>query len=96
MMKRIKLIYCDVDNINLLLLHQKLERLCSSIYQIQKELILVTYNGTSKDLYDKLEEILKTKQTLILDIDASDGSYWGYMKKDLWQWFESNTNASER
>lgn len=92
MMKKIKVIYCDVDDTNNLLLHQKLALLCPSIYQIQKGLMLVTYNGTAKELYDELADILKTKRTLILDVDASNSSYWGYMKKDLWKWFESNMN----
>lgn len=71
----------DVDNV---IFDKRIEALTVSYYRIDKRSLMVNYHGTAKDLYDNLEELIKEKYILIMDVTHPD--YYGYHKSALWDW----------
>lgn len=89
-MKKIKIIYFDSVGIDSITFEGRLRSLCLSIYIIKDGLILASYNGSSKDLFDQLFPSESLGNVLIIDLDVSSNSYWGFMSKDLWTWLNEN------
>ncbi len=89
-MKNIKIIYFDSVALDSATLESQLSHLCLSLYVIKDGLLLVNFNGSSKDLFSQLFPNENVNNVLIADLDATIGSYWGFMNKSLWTWLNDN------
>lgn len=89
-MTNIKMIYFDSVAIDSVTFESRLSKLCISLYVIKEGIVIVNYNGSSKDLFDQLFPDSATNNVLIVDLDGSSGSYWGFMNKELWTWLSNN------
>lgn len=89
-MNNLKLLYYDSNAINVISFENLISEQSISIYSIKPGLLLVNYNGTSKQLFDAIGPYTDNKNVMILDLDPGDNSYWGYMSKDLWSWILEN------
>ena len=89
-MKNIKLIYFDAVGIPHETMVARLKSICSSLYIISDGLIVAEYEGSSKELYNSIMPEDNKNHVLICDIDIANGTYWGFMGKDLWQWLEKS------
>ena len=85
-MTNIKMIYFDSVAIDSVTFESRLSKLCISLYVIKEGIVIVNYNGSSKELFYQLFPNSATNNILIVDIDAASGSYWGFMNKELWTW----------
>lgn len=89
-MNTIKVIYYDWEDSNARNLEVLLEKKCASIYKIKSGLYLVYFDGTCKDLYNAIVDTSDSTHVLILDIDNSKESYWGYMETSVWEWLKEH------
>lgn len=89
-MSTLKIIYFDSIGIEPLSFENKLRNLCSSIYTIKEGLIIVNYKDTAHNLFNQIVASDNRYNILIVDLDTSSDSYWGFMSKDLWKWFQEN------
>ena len=71
----------DVDNV---IFDKKIEALSTSYYRIDKRSLMVNYQGSAKDLYNNLEELVKGMHILIIDIAYPD--FYGFHNSALWDW----------
>lgn len=90
-MKRNKLVYFDSKSIDTQVLESKLKEIRCEYYIVTEDLMLVVFDGTPKDLYETLLDIVDRYNIFIIDIVDSLDSYWGYMSKNLWEWLKSNS-----
>ena len=60
---------------------------------IKPGLFLVNYNGSAQDLYNSLDSQVKGINIIIYDLDNGDGSFWGYMNRNVWDWINQNINS---
>lgn len=51
-------------------------------------LIFVRTEDSPKTIYTNFGSLIKDKNIFISCVDTTDGSYWGFMKKDLWIWLK--------
>lgn len=89
-MTNIKIVYFDSVSLDAVTFEGRLRSLCNSIYVIKEGLIVVNYNGSSKSLFDSLFPDSPLGNVLVIDLDTTAGSYWGFMNKDFWTWLNNN------
>ena len=89
-MTNIKMIYFDSVAIDSVTFESRLSKICISLYVIKEGIVIVNYNGSSKELFYQLFPNSATNNILIVDLDAASGSYWGFMYKELWTWLSNN------
>lgn len=90
-MSNIKYIDYDCSDVDNVMFDKKIDSLTRSFYRIDKRSLIVNYPGSSKDLYDNLEEIVKEKNMLIIDINDPD--YYGYHQSALWDWLKDQFSS---
>ena len=81
------------DNFDNILLHKKLNQICESVYKVSSFSYLVTYEGTPKELYDNLSDILNGRNVFVCEVYNQYARYWGYMDKSLWAWLAENSKV---
>ena len=91
-MSNLKIVYFNTETINKTNLETSI---CSNInyvshFEIKPGLFLVYFKGTAKELYDSVSAIVNENSIFIHDLDCSDGGYWGFMSKNLWEWLKEN------
>ena len=86
-MSNIKYIDYDCSEVDNVLFDRRIETLTSSFYRIDKRSLMVNYIGTAKDLYNNLEDLVKEKYVLIIDV--SNTQFYGYHKSALWKWINT-------
>ncbi len=82
-MSFLKLIYFDTS------LNDMLDVICHSYsthYPISNNLILVYTRETTKEIYEKFENISNQKHFFVIELDNRSGAYWGFMDENLWDW----------
>lgn len=89
-MSNIKMVYLGVDSSKLPLLEDELIKNVRSSYKVGNGTFLVHYSGTAKELSNFLRSLIGNETFLVLDINTTNESYWGYMNKELWKWIEQN------
>ena len=89
-MTNIKMIYFDSVAIDSVTFESRLSKLCISLYVIKEGIVIVNYNGSSKELFCQRFPNSATNNIFIVDLDAASGSYWGFMNKELWTWLSNN------
>lgn len=89
-MSHIKYIDYDCSEVDNVLFDRRVESLSSSFYRIDKRSLMVNYIGTAKDLYNNLEDLVKEKYILIIDV--SYPQFYGYHKSALWEWINTQFN----
>lgn len=89
-MNNLKILYYDSNAINVNTFENLISEQSISIYKIKPGLLLVNYNGSSKQLFDAISTCSDNKNVMIIDLDPGDNTYWGYMSKDLWTWLADN------
>ncbi len=94
-MSSIKYIDYDCSDVDNIIFDKKLESLSKDYYRIDKRSLMVNYQGTSKDLYDNLEPLIKEKSILIIEVTFPN--YFGYHNSALWDWLNVQfSNESEK
>lgn len=88
-MSNIKIIYVD-DTVNHEEFYNLLKKYTLSVFRIIPILYLVKYDGEPVALYNSLMDIVSGKNIFIQDIDTNGNTFWGYMRKDLWEWINDN------
>ena len=91
-MSNIKIIYFDPENIDSSSLLQRLNTLCSSVYRVNNDILMVNYSELPKVLYDGLGSLIQGKNIFIIEVNTELNAYWGYMDKELWDWINNNRN----
>lgn len=89
-MNNLKILYYDSNAINVNTFENQIRERSISLYIIKPGLLLVNYNGTSKQLFDEISAYSDNKNVMIADLDPGENTYWGYMNKDLWTWLSEN------
>ena len=95
-MSNIKIVYFDSESTDSSSLIQRLTQLCADTYRVGQGVVLVKFNDTPQSLYSDLGVLTQSKNILIMEVDPSAGSYWGYMDKSLWDWLKSNRDQYRR
>lgn len=86
-MSQVKYIDYDCTDVDNVIFDKRIEALTTSFYRIDKRSLMVNYQGSAKDLYQNLEELIKEKYIIILDVTYPD--YYGYHKSALWNWISA-------
>ena len=85
-MTNIKMIYFDSVAIDSVTFESRLSKLCISLYVIKEGIVIVNYNGSSKELFCQLFPNSATNNIFIVALDAASGSSWGFMNTELCPW----------
>lgn len=91
-MTSIKMIYFDSIALDSVTFENRLRNVCQSIYIIKEGLVFVNYNGSAHDLFNQLVPDGNRCNVLVVDVDTTSNSYWGFMNRDLWDWLRDNFN----
>lgn len=89
-MTKIKIVYFDSVATDSVTFENRLRSVCSSIFMIKDGLVLVKFDGGAQDLFEKIMSNDDRYNILVVDLDTSPNSYWGYMSRDLWAWLSEN------
>lgn len=91
-MSNIKIIYYNSGAIDVSHFENKVKSLCKSICNVKSGLLLVNYNGSAKELFDKINIEDNQIEILVVDVEsqADPLPYWGYMNRSIWDWFSQN------
>ena len=93
-MKKNKILYFNTETINSDALESSLKKDVNylSHIEIKPGLLLVSFQGSAKNMYDILSNVINENSILIYDLDNSEDAYWGYMNKNIWDWIKANNN----
>ena len=93
-MNNIKILYFNIETIDGSAIEASLRNCAEYVSHIviKQGLFLVNYNGSARDLFDKVADIAMENTILIYDLEKSKDAYWGYMNKSVWDWIQSNGN----
>lgn len=86
-MSPIKYIDYDCSEVDNVIFDKRIETLTTSFFRIDKRSLFVNYQGSSQQLYNNLEDLVKEKYILIMDVYNPD--YYGFHKSALWQWMKT-------
>lgn len=89
-MTNIKMIYFDSVGLDIVTFENRIRNVCHSIYVIKDGLVLVNYNGSAHELFNQLVPDDNRYNVLVVDLDTTPNTYWGFMNKDLWEWMREN------
>lgn len=85
-MNRVKLIFYDFEAIKTVELLNVISRLWADYIYAKPGLIFVRTNDTPETIYANLGALIEDKNIFISCVDQTPGSYYGYMREDLWRW----------
>lgn len=87
-MSNIKVLYFDSNQLSRVEIESKLAEMNIAICGVGKEVLLVRYSDSPRQLYDSMG--IDKKRIVILDMSSEKGSYWGFTKSEVWEWIKNN------
>lgn len=67
-----------------------------SHFTIRHGLILISYSGTARQLYEILEQVVGANKVFIHVLSSDKNAYWGFMDDEFWTWLKTNTPKTKR
>lgn len=93
-MNNVKILYYNCETVETASIEQVLTNNIHyrSHILIKKGLMLVNFQGSARELYQVLGDLIQDKSVFIHDLDSDANAYWGFLNRNVWEWLSENRN----